>query len=98
LNNMQREDTILVGQDIIVPAAETSAEEEDKSVKKTPSGKTAQSAKTEKPWKRYTVKKGETLLIVAKKHSVTLAALLKANNMKITDKLLSGQKIKIPAD
>lgn len=98
LNNMQLEDTILVGQDILVPAAETPAEEEDKSVKKTPSGKTATSSKTGKPMRRYTVKKGETLLIVAKKHSVTLAALLKVNNMKITDKLLSGQKIKIPEE
>ena len=98
LNTVKLEDTIFVGQDIIVPAAETPAEEEDKSVKKTPSGKPATSVKTEKPMRRYTVKKGETLLIVAKKHSVTLAALLKVNNMKITDKLLSGQKIKIPQE
>ncbi len=100
LNNMKLEDTILVGQDIMVPADETFNEDKDKSRSKTKkaSGKTNKSENSEKPLRLYTVKKGETLFIVAKKHSVTLAALLKTNKMKITDKLLSGQKIKIPQE
>jgi len=100
LNNMKLEDTIFVGQDIMVPADETATEDQDKnrSKKKKTSGKTDKVGESEKPVRLYTVKKGETLFIVAKKHSVTLASLLKTNKMKITDKLLSGQKIKIPQE
>jgi LysM repeat protein len=44
----------------------------------------------------YMVKKGDTLFLVAKNNSITVQELLKINNMKITDPLLYGQKIKLP--
>jgi N-acetylmuramoyl-L-alanine amidase len=94
LNNMKLEDTVFTGQEIIVPSDKTDMEDED--INKKPSKKTDRFPKREKPSKLYTVEKGETLFMIAKKNSTTLAELLKINNMKITDPLLSGQKIKIP--
>lgn len=45
----------------------------------------------------YTVKRGETLGIIAKRHGTTLSALLRLNGMKLDDPLLAGRKIKVPA-
>jgi LysM repeat protein len=44
----------------------------------------------------YTVKKGDTLFRLAKKNSTTMQELLKINNIKSSDPLLYGQKIKLP--
>ncbi len=98
LNDMKRQDTIFIGREIMVPADEESDEDEgeDKEINKKQSKKMDKSIKRKKPYKYYTVKKGDTLFIVAKKHSTTLAELLKINHMKLTDPLLYGQKIKIP--
>lgn len=46
--------------------------------------------------KTYTVKAGDTLTRVAKTHGTTVNALRSANNLK-TDRLVVGQKLKIPA-
>jgi len=64
LNNMKLEDTIFVGQDIMVPADETATEDQDKnrSKKKKTSGKTDKVGESEKPVKLYTVKKGKLFL------------------------------------
>jgi N-acetylmuramoyl-L-alanine amidase len=45
----------------------------------------------------YTVKRGETLEKIAKKHNTTLAVLLKLNQMKLKDPLFVDRKIKIVA-
>lgn len=44
----------------------------------------------------YTVKKGDTLTAIAKKYKTTVAAIVKANNIKNPDLIYAGQKIKIP--
>ena len=62
-----------------------------------PADETDQSEKQIKPSKFYTVQKGDTLFIVARKNSTTLEELLKTNNMKITDPLFYGKRIKIPS-
>lgn len=94
LNDLKRDDTVFIGQGIRIPADKTDDEDEDANEKTTGSKNKIKFQKT--PSKYYTVKKGDTLFLVAKKHSTTLAELLKMNNMKITDPLLYGQKIKIP--
>ncbi|MBN1471391.1 MAG: N-acetylmuramoyl-L-alanine amidase [Syntrophaceae bacterium] len=102
LNDMKLEDTLLIGQDILVPADKTDTKnhdednDENEAIQKKRSGKADKPGKRNNPTTYYTVKKGDTLFIVAKKHSTTLAELLKINHMKITDPLLYGQKIKIP--
>lgn len=96
LNNIKLDDTLLIGQDIMVPADKPAIADKHEGTKKKLPEKADKPAKREKPAKYYTVKKGETLFIVAQKHSTTLQELLKINNMKMTDPLLFGQKIKIP--
>lgn len=44
----------------------------------------------------YTVKPGETLTRIAKQHGTTVRAIRAANNLK-SDRLLVGQKLKMPA-
>ena len=44
----------------------------------------------------YSVKAGETLTRIAKQHGTTVKAIRAANNLK-TDRLLVGQKLKLPA-
>lgn len=46
---------------------------------------------------RYTIKRGDTLASIAKKHDTSIAALLKINNLKLTDKIYAGKKILVPA-
>ncbi|MBN1365050.1 MAG: N-acetylmuramoyl-L-alanine amidase [Syntrophaceae bacterium] len=98
LNNMKMQDTLFVGQVIIVPTDKTDNEDEGEgtNINIKQSEKMDKSKNKRKPSKFYTVKKGDTLFIIAQKNSTTLKELLKINNMKITDKLLYGQKIKIP--
>ena len=44
----------------------------------------------------YIVRKGDTLFSLAKKNSLTVDELRNLNNMKSSDPLLSGRKIKLP--
>lgn len=89
LNNLKLNDTLFIGRKIIVPAKEETITKGKKRIPdKTKSRK--------QPSRYYTVKKGDTLFIIANKNSTTVAKLLKINNMKLTDKLLYGKKIKLP--
>ncbi|MCX5850239.1 MAG: N-acetylmuramoyl-L-alanine amidase [Deltaproteobacteria bacterium] len=93
LNNFKLEDQLFVGQKIMVPANITGNEENTNVSKPNRENK---SNDRKKPLKFYTVKKGDTLFLLAKNNSTTVDELLKVNNMKITDPLLYGQKIKLP--
>lgn len=43
----------------------------------------------------YTVKKGENLTSIAEKHGITVQQILKDNKLRYSDKLYSGEKLKI---
>ncbi|MGZ3607930.1 MAG: LysM peptidoglycan-binding domain-containing protein [Syntrophales bacterium] len=45
----------------------------------------------------YTIKRGDTLDIIARKHNISQGALLKLNNMKLDDPLYFGRVLKVPA-
>lgn len=45
----------------------------------------------------HTVKKGETLSVIAKKYGVSINAIVKLNNIKDTNHIIVGQKINIPS-
>ncbi len=68
---------------------------EDKKADK--KGKKSKDAKEEKPGKggEYTIKKGESLSVIAEKTGVSVSELQKANNIK-GDKIKAGDNIKIP--
>jgi N-acetylmuramoyl-L-alanine amidase len=94
LNNLKLEDPLFVGRKIMVPSNKTE-NDENTSIGKLDS-KNNKSNIRKKSIRFYMVKKGDTLFLVAKNNSTTVQELLKINNMKITDPLLYGLKIKLP--
>jgi len=90
LNNLKLKDQLVIGRKILVPTNRTS---DDKLVA---SGKKNNHSNRKKPPRIYKVKKGDTLFTLAKNNSITVQELCKLNNMKSNDRLLSGQKIKLP--
>ena len=93
LNKLKLGDTLFVGRKIMVPVGKT---ENKKNTNLASTAENKKSGGRKKSSKYYTVKKGDTLVIVAKNNSTTVNQLLKINNMKITDPLLYGLKIKLP--
>ena len=55
------------------------------------------SDKPKMPSAAYTVRRGDTLEWIAKKHNTTISTLLKLNNMEIDDTLYFGKVLKVPA-
>jgi N-acetylmuramoyl-L-alanine amidase len=94
LNNLKLEDPLCTGRKLMVPANKI-RNDEDTAVGKLDSRNNKFNSR-KKPIRLYMVKKGDTLFLVAKNNSTTVQELLKINNMKITDPLLYGQKIKLP--
>jgi LysM repeat protein len=93
LNKLKLEDPLFVGRKIMVPANKT---ENKINANLASAAEKKKSGSRKKSSKYYTVKKGDTLFIVAKNNSTTVNELLKINNMKITDPLFYGLKIKLP--
>lgn len=89
LNRMKLKDPLYSGRKLKVPANTDDDRENKKAVGKTPTTKRSKIV-------IYRVKRGDTLEKIAKKHDTTLAALLKANRMKLKDPLYVGRKLKIP--
>ena len=54
-------------------------------------------SKNQKPvtYQVYTVKKGDTLCVIARKYKTTISALAKLNDLKNPSLIFAGQKIKI---
>jgi len=94
LNSRKIDDPLLAHQKIIVPAAKTA--QEDASGLNTAEEKEKPESGS-KEAKIYTVRQGDTLFSLAKNHSLSVDELRKLNNMKNSDILLSGQKIKLPS-
>ena len=93
LNNLKLEDPLFAGRKIMLPVNKTGNEENTSVAALDPKEK---SDGRKKSTRFYTVKKGDTLFLLAKNNSTTIQELLKLNNIKITDPLLYGQKIKLP--
>ena len=64
--------------------------------KKSPASTSQASAPKTAAATTHTIKRGETLSVIARKYGVTVAALKSANGLK-NDKINAGQKLKIPA-
>jgi N-acetylmuramoyl-L-alanine amidase len=93
LNNLKLEDPLFAGRKIMVPVNKT--ENEEKIIVAALAQKDKSNVR-KKPSRIYKVKKGDTLFLLAKNNSTTVQELLKLNNMKSSDPLLYGQKIKLP--
>jgi N-acetylmuramoyl-L-alanine amidase len=98
LNNMKLRDPLYVGRKVRVAARAKDIAEAEKSTdaKAANTGVESSSAKGMQTVALYKVKKGDSLDKIAKKHNTTIGTLLKLNNMKITDALYIGRKLKIP--
>lgn len=90
LNNLKLKDHLFVGRKILVPANKTGDNEF------AASGQENEYSNRKKPSRIYKVKKGETIFSLAKHNSITVQELCKLNNMKSSDPLLYGQRIKLP--
>jgi len=93
LNNLKLEDPLFAGRKILVPLDKTGNEEK---IRVVASEQKDKSNVPQKASRIYTVKKGDSLFRLAKSNSTTIQELLRINNMKSTDPLLYGQKIKLP--
>jgi LysM repeat protein len=76
-----------IGQKLVIPAATGGS---------SAAAPTAMSAPADAGGETYTVKSGDTLTTIAKKHGTTVKALQSANNLTTT-KIKVGQKLKLPA-
>ena len=97
LNRMKLNDPIYIGRSLKIVGSEkdTAGEKrEDKPEPETVSGKSAKQAEVQVAV--YKVKKGDTLEKIAKRHGMTISALLKLNNMKLKDPLYAGNKLNVP--
>jgi len=104
LNRMKLKDPLYTGRKLKVPASAGDDEKEkspgrsdrmEKGRKKKHEEKA--SAAPVPAYSFYTVRRGDTLDKIARRHSTTIAALLKLNRMKLKDPLYSGRKLKVPA-
>lgn len=102
-NNMATNTTLKRGQVILVPKApaKTDPKSDPKKTDKKPDPK-ADKSKTDKADKTkktttHTVKAGENLTSLAKRHGLSVAELAKMNNLEPTAQLKSGQKLTVPS-
>ena len=107
LNDIQVKKPLYVDRRLKIPvAAEDDAAKpvkeqmpEIKEKKETAGRKEKQESQAQKrkvPYAYHTVKKGESLAIIAERNGLPLATLLKLNDMKMKDPLYAGKKIKVP--
>ncbi len=92
LNNLKVKDPLYVDRKLKVPAVEKDRGREAPADNK----KTASKAK--KKSATYLVRKGDTLEKIAVKHNTTIAALMKANKIKLHDPLYVNRKLIIPLE
>jgi len=93
LNKMKKNETLIAGRKILVPA--NIAEKPPERHLRIHSSKSKQSGMTKKS-RIYIVKKGDTLFSIAKNNFTTVEELRKINHMRSSDRLLYGQKIRLP--
>ena len=90
LNNLKPKDPLYADRRLKVPAVER-----EKGRDAAAERKTAVKAKRSAT---YTVRKGDTLEKIAVKHNTTIAALMKANKIKLNDPLYVNRKLIIPSE
>ncbi len=93
LNNLKLKDPLFVGRKILVPVNLTEKSPERHLRFHSSKGKQSGVTKTSRI---YIVKKGDTLFSIAKNNSTTVEELRKINNIRSSDHLLLGQRIKLP--
>jgi N-acetylmuramoyl-L-alanine amidase len=99
LNSMKMEDPLYVGRLVKVSEREkdiTRVKRRDTETEAASTGMESSSAKGVHAVAVYKVKRGDSLDTIAKKYNTTISTLLKLNNMKLSETLYVGRKLKIP--
>ena len=91
-NKLKPDAPLYIGKKLAIPASNNSAPAEKPGKKNAPKSVAPTSEKTSV----HVVKPGDSLARIAQKYKVTIGALLKFNQIKLKDPLLTGQRIKIP--
>lgn len=90
-NGIKKENSIRIGQKIVIykngGAPSYSSNTSSSSAK---GGKTSGTQ-----YKTYTIRKGDTLYMIARKHNMTLNDLMKINGLTKSSKILPGKKLKV---
>ncbi len=97
VNNITITSTIHPGQTLTVPSSTNSPAANSTASGGSGSGAAASTPTNSATVSSYTVKAGDSLFGIARKHSVSLSALLAANSFTTTSTILPGQVIKVPA-
>ena len=93
LNKMKKNDNLIVGQKILVPANSILQFGGPSYRAYNQKGKQASAKKASRI---YVVKKRDTLFSIAKNNSTTVAEIRRINNMRSSGNLLVGQRIRLP--
>jgi LysM repeat protein len=96
-NNMTVTSLILPGQTINLPAGATAAQAVPSATSGNSASNNSGTNTSSSTGLTYTIKKGDSLSVIASRHKVTLSALLAANNMTVTSLILPGMTINLPA-
>lgn len=99
LNHLTDANKIRLGQKLILPDYAKPSTSQPTAASTTPAtaAAPASAAAVTAPGGTYVVKSGDALSKIAKKHSVTIKALMEANQIKDANKIRIGQKLTIPA-
>lgn len=91
LNGMEADKKLRIGQKIVVPSTpeERTALEKEKSSPPRP---------PKQSFLYYTVKKGDTMFLIAKRFNTPIQVLMEVNHMSRGDKLWVGRRITVPVD
>lgn len=95
--NRMTEEEVRVGQTLLIPSPHRlSSALTQASYKPSTPGSSSSATTTTTSTLSYTVKKGDSLKAIAIKHKMTTAALAAANRIKDPNKIVVGQRLKIP--
>jgi LysM repeat protein len=95
--NRMTEDEVRVGQTLLIPSPHRlSSPVTQASYKPATPGNSAPATMTTTTPLYYTVKKGDSLKAIALKHKMATSALASANKIKDVNKIVVGQRLKIP--
>lgn len=82
-NDLEADDLIMVGDELVIPSGT--------------GGSSGSSSSSSADSGRYTVKDGDVLARIARRHGVSLSALLAANDLQSDDLIMEGDRLVIPA-
>jgi membrane-bound lytic murein transglycosylase D len=95
-NGIKARNVLVVGRRLRIPGSVEVAVASDAAARKPPARARTQPAARPAAAKTYTVRRGDTLSSIARRHGVSLNQLIAANGLSRTDPIRTGQKLRVP--